>query len=394
VLRTAPRRAPLRTATVLLLSLALALGTVAPALASPPNVGPFPPAIDDYSRYEGQSQCLNVEQPGVQAFRDMVMRAYPNTGRGGILRGCNVGGRSEHKEGRAWDWMVDANVPHQRAAADQVLAWLLATDEHGNEHALARRFGVMYIIWNRQVWSAYRPHQGWQPYTGAHPHTDHVHFSFSWAGARKETSGFTGGAPIGSSPAAPVEPDVFPDVPRTSTLHEPVSWLAETGITTGDRDGNYRPASSVTRGQMASFLWRLMGQPGGAPDAGFPDVSHSSPHLDAIAWLADAGITEGDADGAFRPDDRVTRGQMSLFLWRTVGQPNGAPPHGFRDVAQVHDAAVSWLADAGITTGTTPELYAGKDPVTRGQMAVFLHRLTGNEAAWSASESLSPTVRF
>jgi hypothetical protein len=384
--RTVTRRRSLRTSTVLLLSLALALSTVAPALASPPSVGPFPPAIEDYSRYEGQTQCLNVEQPGVQAFRDLVMRAYPNTGRGGILRNCTVGGRSEHKEGRAWDWMVNANVAHERAAADQVLAWLLATDEHGNEHALARRFGIMYIIWNRQVWSAYRPHQGWQPYTGAHPHTDHVHFSFSWAGARRETSGFTG--------RAPTTPGSFPDVPGNSSLNEPVSWLSETGITTGDRDGNFRPGSSVTRGQMASFLWRLMGQPAGAPSADFPDVSHSSPHRDAIAWLADAGITEGNADGAFEPERPVTRGQMSLFLWRTVGQPGGAPPHAFRDVAQVHDPAVSWLADTGITTGTTPELYGGKDPVTRGQMARFLHRLSGNEAAWSSADRLSPTVRF
>ncbi|GKQ39634.1 hypothetical protein [Streptomyces sp. A012304] len=46
----------------------------------------------------------------------------------------------------------------------------------------------MYMIWNRRIWMANRPGAGWQPYRGANPHTDHVHFSFSWAGARKETS--------------------------------------------------------------------------------------------------------------------------------------------------------------------------------------------------------------
>jgi hypothetical protein len=163
---------------------------VAPAGAVP-TVRAFGPGIDAYSKYEGQTQCIQTEQPGVQDFRALVMAAYPNTGRGNIVRACHVGGVSEHKEGRAWDWMVNVNNATEKAQADELLAWLLATDEHGNPHAMARRMGVMYIIWNRQVWSAYRPSNGWVAYTGASPHTDHVHFSFNWAGAKRQTSYWT-----------------------------------------------------------------------------------------------------------------------------------------------------------------------------------------------------------
>ena len=49
----------------------------------------------------------------------------------------------------------------------------------------------MYIIWNRKIWGAYLPDQGWRTYTGPNPHTDHVHVSFSWAGALKQTSWWT-----------------------------------------------------------------------------------------------------------------------------------------------------------------------------------------------------------
>ena len=38
------------------------------------------------------------------------------------------------------------------------------------------------------TWKAYAPDKGWQAYTGASPHTDHVHFSLSWDGARAMTS--------------------------------------------------------------------------------------------------------------------------------------------------------------------------------------------------------------
>jgi hypothetical protein len=57
---------------------------------------------------------------------------------------------------------------------------------------MARRLGVMYIIWNGRIWGSYRAAEGWRSYGGANPHTDHVHFSFSRAGALKQTSYWTG----------------------------------------------------------------------------------------------------------------------------------------------------------------------------------------------------------
>lgn len=167
----------------------LAVGGV-PAAVAAPETGSYGAAIDAYARYEGQKDCIPIEQPGVQDFRALVMAAYPNTGRGNMVRECSGTG-SEHSDGRAWDWMVNAGNSVEKAQADEMLAWLLATDEHGNKHAMARRLGIMYIIWDRQVWKAYRPEDGWTPYSGASPHTDHVHFSFGWAGATRQTTYWT-----------------------------------------------------------------------------------------------------------------------------------------------------------------------------------------------------------
>jgi|GEM_PF-1714170 len=165
-----------------------------PAAAAPPgkNLGPL---IDGYQPYVGQSSCNSTEQPGVVSFRSMVLAAYPGTGDSGILRGCSVGGQSEHKEGRAWDWRVSAFTQH--ATADDLLNWLLATDKYGNRHALLRRFGIMYIIWDRQIFRAYNPDAGWQPYSCSGVtdcHQDHVHFSFGWPGALQQTSWWAGGS--------------------------------------------------------------------------------------------------------------------------------------------------------------------------------------------------------
>ena len=57
---------------------------------------------------------------------------------------------------------------------------------------MAKRFGINYIIWNRQMWRAYDPGRGWAPYYGVSPHTDHIHFSFNWDGACMRSSWWSG----------------------------------------------------------------------------------------------------------------------------------------------------------------------------------------------------------
>lgn len=170
------------------------LGISRSAMACGPGTAQEPPGrtfskpVEGYASYAGQTKCDPTAKPGVSAFKDMVLKTYPCTGNYGIVRACSRGGTSEHKEGRAWDWKL--NYPHP--AADALLKWLLATDAQGNKHAMARRLGIMYMIWNRKIWKAYQSTKGWQPYTGASPHTDHVHFSFSWNGANKTTSYWSG----------------------------------------------------------------------------------------------------------------------------------------------------------------------------------------------------------
>jgi len=180
------------------LALLVALATMSSggtAVAKPPRFGP---GVDDIALYAGQSICSPAPKPGVLAFQRAVYARHPGTGSLGVSRACSIGGRSEHKEGRAWDWAVDVTVKWQRRAARDVIDWLLETDRFGNAQARARRFGVMYLIWDKRIWL---PWSGWRTYckmrngvcwgsdgSARHPHTNHVHFSFTWPGARLKTT--------------------------------------------------------------------------------------------------------------------------------------------------------------------------------------------------------------
>jgi hypothetical protein len=122
----------------------------------------------------------------------------------GISRACSAGGTSEHKEGRAWDWGTDPSM----AAPFDLFDWLLAPDSQGTPYARARRFGIMYMVFDRKVWKAYQADRGWQAYSGENDHTDHVHFSFSWDGANQQTSFWT--APTAPTPSPQPQPEPQP----------------------------------------------------------------------------------------------------------------------------------------------------------------------------------------
>ncbi|WNB86757.1 DUF4214 domain-containing protein [Cellulomonas sp. ATA003] len=124
----------------------------------------------------------------------MLLAHYKIGRNAGIARGCTVGGTSEHKEGRAVDWAVNVANPAQKAAGDAFVAWLTAVGPDGKVAYNARRLGVMYVIWNKRIWNNSSASSGWKPYTGAQPHTDHVHISLSWNGAYQRTSWWTGTA--------------------------------------------------------------------------------------------------------------------------------------------------------------------------------------------------------
>lgn len=163
----------------------------------------LPIAVDPLAGYQGQGICDPTPKQGSEAFADLIKATYGSLATSvWIPRDCSVGGRSEHKEGRALDWMINRRVKVERKTAEAFIDWLLATDENGNEFAMARRLGVMYIGWDDRIWESYR--QSWSELKGCfstpepgfdnYCHRNHIHISLSWDGAAGQTS-FWGGPP-------------------------------------------------------------------------------------------------------------------------------------------------------------------------------------------------------
>ncbi|KRE43718.1 peptidoglycan-binding domain-containing protein [Knoellia sp. Soil729] len=174
------------------LGLSLAGGSASAALAAsvpPPPTKPLPQELDIAPKYQEGYRCLSGDLPGPTAFAKLLNSTY-GTHIYGINRTC----AAEHGEGRALDWMNNAYTADGLELGNAITRWLAAPDSEGRPGAMARRFGINYIIWNRQMWRAYDPGRGWAPYSGVSPHTDHIHISFTWDGAYQRTSWWTGKA--------------------------------------------------------------------------------------------------------------------------------------------------------------------------------------------------------
>jgi hypothetical protein len=193
-----------------LCAFALAATAVLPAVAEDepsavlPPERPYPTVLDAPVEYEGMSTCDPVARKGAVLLRQLLLDTYGET-TVGITRACDQDSISEHKEGRAVDWMVDWKDSAEFAEAQAFVDWLSAPGPDGTPAANARRMGIMYMIWGDEMWRAYDPDRGWTQFQGCYStqspsydttcHRDHVHFSLTWDGAAGRTS-YWDGTPV------------------------------------------------------------------------------------------------------------------------------------------------------------------------------------------------------
>lgn len=161
-----------------------------------------------------------------------------------------------------------------------------------------------------------------------------------------------------------------------SSHSESIQRLALDGVTAGCSANAFCPSAPVTRGQMASFLARA-GKLTSTTPATMDDVARSSPHATAVAAVVDAGIAAGYRDGTFRPAAPISRGQMASMLARALHLDPVAADRFDDTAGSVHRQAINAAADAEVTKGCDDGRFCPTDEVTRGQMATFLDRSRG-----------------
>ena len=122
----------------------------------------------------------------------------------------------------------------------------------------------------------------------------------------------------------------FPDVPDTFWALKYVEFAVDEGVVTGYEDGNYQPAISVTRDQMAVYIARSTVAPTGeaaladytpADPRNFPDVASDFWAWKHIEYCVENSVVNGYEDGLYHPEVVVTRDQMAVYVARAFDLP-------------------------------------------------------------------------
>ena len=169
----------------------------------------------------------------------------------------------------------------------------------------------------------------------------------------------------------------FHDVSRLDYFYDAVKWAAENGIASGTGRYTFSPNAVCTRAQTVTFLWRAAGSP--LPRyrvCPFTDVQPSDYYYNAVLWAVEQGITTGLNATTFGPDVTVTRGQVATFLYRAASAAKSNTFNPFTDVkttAYNYDA-ILWAYDNRITTGTSDTTFSPDAYCTRAQIVTFLYR--------------------
>jgi len=150
----------------------------------------------------------------------------------------------------------------------------------------------------------------------------------------------------------------------------------------GFPEGAFRPDDGLTRGQLATILSRIQRELGaGQAFAGYRDVSATHWAADAIALASEQGWLRGYGDGSFAPERKVTRAELVQALANLAGLKADAPS-GFSDVDDHWAAdAVSAAADAGWIGGYEDGRFRPDAAVTRAETVTIVNRYLNRQAA-------------
>ena len=169
---------------------------------------PYLMPLEPYAGYQPQTRCMRKAKPGVLMLADWLVAR--GGGYGAIFRACAGSSTSEHKESRAFDWVLDATSATDQALAAALLDELLAPDDTGQPAALARRMGIMYVIWDDTMYASYDAFvakrylsSGCRNRRTCSPtlrHRDHLHISLTRQGAKGLTSWYAAQPPLVVAP--------------------------------------------------------------------------------------------------------------------------------------------------------------------------------------------------
>jgi methionine-rich copper-binding protein CopC len=174
----------------------------------------------------------------------------------------------------------------------------------------------------------------------------------------------------------------FDDVQPTAWEADAVAFASARELFSGTSETTFSPTQPMSRGMLATVLYRLEGSPDQDAPASYGDVSSDAWYADGVAWATENGIANGYGDGQFGPNNNVTREQFAVMLWNYAGRPSASGQTlDFTDADQASGYALEalcWAVENGILNGYGNGKLIPGGMATRAQAAQMLKNFMEN----------------
>jgi hypothetical protein len=176
----------------------------------------------------------------------------------------------------------------------------------------------------------------------------------------------------------------FNDVPEDAWYYKAVSFIAARGITQGTGNGNFSPASKLTRAECLVMMMRTYGiDPDTNPADNFSDAGDTY-YTGYLAAAKRLGISSGVGNNMFAPGKEITRQEMFTMLYNTLKVIRQLPQGDsgktlldFSDASEIAswaEEAMTILVETGLIRGSGGML-APTSTATRAEMAQLMYNL-------------------
>ncbi|WEK54977.1 MAG: S-layer homology domain-containing protein [Candidatus Cohnella colombiensis] len=173
-----------------------------------------------------------------------------------------------------------------------------------------------------------------------------------------------------------------------------IDIFVQLNLINGYKDGTFRPNSPITRAEFATILNRAFHIQGGSNTSVVLKDIDATWAKDDIENLVVAGVINGYTDGTFKPNQTITREEMTVMLSRIVNlnslEKDTAKGH-FSDLSDAYAVEeIQVAAQAGIVSGKGDGRFDPKSDATRAEaLQMILNVLKLNPQLKTLLDSLA-----
>lgn len=160
-----------------------------------------------------------------------------------------------------------------------------------------------------------------------------------------------------------------------------VNALVSDGTINGFEDGSFRPAGTVTRAEFVKMI-------GKGPERAISDFTDVPSTHWAYEYIMTSGL-DPVYDNTFMPSQPITRGEVATLLWKRAGAPLGVntPPVIHRQGKNAD--AISWVYTNSIMTGDDNINLRLADTLTRAEAAALIVRSRNVSASTAKTDFIN-----